>query len=261
MKSAKKRNVQPSIASFLFSKPKQPATAKESAPASTQTPVLSEVQASSLPTKPSGPPLKKQRVSPPSSNGHAPAAPASEVHTTTTMPAHGASSDSADASKASSPMAVESISQQPSGSTSGCMEIDNPPHQAAEAIPPRQGVRHSRLQHKLVENEGRRSRKSDATGEAGKFTPLELQVNDLKKQYPDVLLIIEVPSHAQLHASQYCKPWGCIMVSSHACSGCSAFTLVAACQMKMYLSLLLLMLLSVASCIDLVIKQSTVAQA
>ncbi|KAK9861330.1 hypothetical protein WJX84_009535 [Apatococcus fuscideae] len=49
-----------------------------------------------------------------------------------------------------------------------------------------------RLQHKLVEKEGKRSRKSDVPGEPGKFTPLELQVNELKKRYPDVLLIIEV---------------------------------------------------------------------
>ena len=197
MKSAKKRNVQPSIASFLFSKPKQPSAAKTSAPASPQTAVLSEVQASSLSHKASGPPLKKQRLSPPTSNGHSDAPAGPQVHAASAPSANASPSAEKPSSKALSPLADEPMPMQPSGSGSECIEIEDLPSPApeqgtAEAIPPRQGARHSRLQHKLVENEGRRSRKSDAPGEAGKFTPLELQVNDLRKQYPDVLLIIDV---------------------------------------------------------------------
>ena len=48
------------------------------------------------------------------------------------------------------------------------------------------------MQRKLVEGIGDRRRQGADSIVAQKHTPLELQVVELKKKYPDILLIIEV---------------------------------------------------------------------
>ena len=61
---------------------------------------------------------------------------------------------------------------------------------SADTIPPRHAGRHMRFQHKLAKE----SSKEPAAGEVPKqaFTPLELQIVELKKRHPGVLLIVEV---------------------------------------------------------------------
>lgn len=189
--SQKKKNVQPSIASFLFSKGKQPAAGSKPKPARAESNALSEARASSLQERSSEPPQKKQRLS----NG-----------ISKDVIQNSAAADSLNvqpplAHPSSTPAASEQMVPLPSSSQplhpADDMEVEIlPPQHDTAAVPPRQVARHSRLQHKLVENEGRRSRKSELPGEPGKFTPLELQVNELRKRYPDVLLIIEVSNSA-----------------------------------------------------------------
>ena len=194
MKSAKKKKVQPSIASFLFSKSKQPAVSKPDQPkrAVLESDVLSEVQASKFHADSSEPPHKKQRTGSASTTGLV-LTPGAAKNSSEGSAASRASLEAA-ATPQETPMPMASQPLQPIASGADDMEVEvmPPQHDAAATIPLRQDARHSRLQHKLVENEGRRSRKSDAPGEPGKFTPLELQVNELRKRYPDVLLIIEV---------------------------------------------------------------------
>ena len=194
MKPAKKKNVQPSIASFLFSKSKQPAVSKPDQPKPTksQSAVLSEVQASGLYSDSSEPPHKKQRTSAASTNGLVQTPDAAKNSSEGSAASHASVETAATPQETTMPMASQPLEPIASGTDDMQVEVAPPEHDAAATVPSRQIARHSRLQHKLVENEGKRSRKSDAPGEPGKFTPLELQVNDLRKRYPDVLLIIEV---------------------------------------------------------------------
>ncbi len=69
----------------------------------------------------------------------------------------------------------------------------DPPNQSkrAASIPARHSGRHMRFQQKLA----RPSTKEPAAGDAPPkqpFTPLELQIVDLKRRHPGVLLVIEV---------------------------------------------------------------------
>ena len=191
--SQKKKNVQPSIASFLFSKGKQPAAGSRPELAKSGSGVLS--RDSSLQTSSSEPPQKKQRLS----NGistdlvQTPAA----ADSSDAQPALAHPSSTPAASEHMVPLQSSSQPLQPAVHGADDMEVEIlPPQHDTAAVPPRQVARHIRLQHKLVENEGRRSRRSEVPSEPGKFTPLELQVIELRKRYPDVLLIIEVRSNA-----------------------------------------------------------------
>lgn len=59
------------------------------------------------------------------------------------------------------------------------------------------------MQSKLVEGIGDKRNKGADSIVPQKHTPLELQVVELKKKYPDILLIIEVslPSAMQWHVA------------------------------------------------------------
>ena len=70
-------------------------------------------------------------------------------------------------------------------------------HAAQQQIPCRIGHRHQRFQQKLVIGAGNRA-EGNARGAAAvikpKYTPLELQVVELKDKHPGILLIVEVSS-------------------------------------------------------------------
>ena len=70
-------------------------------------------------------------------------------------------------------------------------------HAAQQQIPCRIGHRHQRFQQKLVIGAGNRAA-GKATGAAAvtkpKYTPLELQIVELKDKHPGILLIVEVCS-------------------------------------------------------------------
>ena len=63
-------------------------------------------------------------------------------------------------------------------------------------IPARQDARHQRFQNKLVIGRGNSKRDTAAPADVGaakpKYTPLELQIVALKREHPNVLLIVEV---------------------------------------------------------------------
>jgi DNA mismatch repair protein MSH3 len=66
-----------------------------------------------------------------------------------------------------------------------------PSSRSAASIPARHAGRHLRFQQKLA----RPSPKEPAAGESAPkqpFTPLELQIVDLKRRHPGVLLVVEV---------------------------------------------------------------------
>ncbi|KAL3139906.1 hypothetical protein ABBQ38_004198 [Trebouxia sp. C0009 RCD-2024] len=68
-------------------------------------------------------------------------------------------------------------------------------HAAQQQIPPRVGQRHYRFQQKLVIGAGNRNEgtaKATSAVTKPKYTPLELQIVDLKDKHPGILLIVEV---------------------------------------------------------------------
>ena len=86
---------------------------------------------------------------------------------------------------------------------------------AASSIPARHSGRHMRFQQKLA----RPSTKEPAAGDAPPkqpFTPLELQIVDLKRRHPGVLLVIEVrivPRPAARQRSPSCSIEGCVCIA------------------------------------------------
>ena len=174
---------QRSIASFFF-KPKVGPTPKNGQPKQQQR-VLGEKQAAQGP--PLAAPSKRQRVSPPETHRqedavprHASSSPA--LHTqapqNSAVQLQAAASSDAQSAHASQAASMQST-------------IESHPTQA----PARVEQRHQRFQQKLVIGAGNKpeghSRAMPAVTKP-KYTPLELQIVDLKDRHPGVLLIVEV---------------------------------------------------------------------
>ena len=175
MKSgASKGKGQRSIQSFLF-KPKAAATA--SGQARPEQRVLGEKQASVGPAV--IPPNKKPRLSSSASQRETPNA----VNNT------GRNADiPADTSQ---PKVIDH-------DTPELPATDTQPHHPSQhSVPARVEQRHQRFQQKLVMGAGNRTyretQKLDAITKP-KYTPLELQIIELKEKHPGVLLVVEVSS-------------------------------------------------------------------
>lgn len=87
-------------------------------------------------------------------------------------------------------------------------------HAAQQQIPPRVGQRHYRFQQKLVIGAGNRNEgtaKATSAVTKPKYTPLELQIVDLKDKHPGILLIVEVWSSSFSCPSSCKHPLACSM--------------------------------------------------
>lgn len=91
-------------------------------------------------------------------------------------------------------------------------------HAAQQQVPPRVGQRHHRFQQKLVIGAGN---KHEGTAKAmsavikPKYTPLELQIVDLKDKHPGILLIVEVWSSCSGCYPSCKHPLACSMAPSN----------------------------------------------
>jgi len=192
---------QRSIASFFF-KPKAGPTPKNGQPKQQQR-VLGEKQAAQ------GPPLvapsKRQRVSPPESHRQEDAVPrhiSSSPTLHTQAPTNSAFQPQAAASSnAQSAHASQAPSMQPATAA-----IESHPIQA----PARVEQRHQRFQQKLVIGAGNKPEghsKAMPAATKPKYTPLELQIVELKDRHPGVLLIVEVTRTADHIILCKCRIW------------------------------------------------------
>ncbi len=177
---------QRSIASFFF-KPKA-GPAPKNGQQKQQQRVLGEKQAAQGP--PLAAPSKRQRVSPPESHRQEDAVPrnmSSSPALHTQAPENSAVQlQAAASSKAQSARAPQAPSMQPASAG-----IQSHPTQ----VPARVEQRHQRFQQKLVIGAGNKPEAHSKAMPAvtkPKYTPLELQIVDLKDRHPGVLLIVEV---------------------------------------------------------------------
>ena len=188
---------QRSIASFFF-KPKAGTTSQNGQPKQQQR-VLGEKQPAQ------GPPLvapgKRQRRSP-----HEPPAQEKAVHlprsTSSNLPSPAASSlpDQPFKAEVASQASVRASNtpMQPTGTA--------PTYTMPTQFPGRIEHRHQRFQQKLVVGAGNKAEQGHARGMPAvtkpKYTPLELQIVELKDKHPGVLLIVEVTNLAQYMVDQ-----------------------------------------------------------
>ena len=195
--SATQDKSQRSIASFFF-KPKAGATPK-TGPASQQR-VLGEKQAAQ------GPPLlapgKRQRVVPPETQRQEDALPPDRSSSPTLRSQAGKFSavqpPSAATANVQSAHTSGGSTPQPAGNT----------HTSQTPVPARIEHRHQRFQQKLVIGAGNKP-EGPARGMPAvtkpKYTPLELQIVELKDKHPGVLLIVEVTKFIWLYS--YCTQY------------------------------------------------------
>lgn len=190
---------QRSIASFFF-KPKAGATPKVGQQKQQQR-VLGEKQAAQGPLIAA--PSKRQRVSPPESHWQEDAVPrhmfpSPSLHTQ--APANSAVQLQA---AASSIVQSAHLPQAPSMQTASA-GIESHPTQ----VPARVEQRHQRFQQKLVIGAGNKPEAHSKAMPAvtkPKYTPLELQIVDLKDRHPGVLLIVEVTRTADHIILRKCR--------------------------------------------------------
>ena len=177
--SAKPDKGQKSIASFFFKPKGSDPKAGQSKQQQQQPRVLGEKQAAQVPP-PLAAPTKRQRLS-----ASIEIEPINDERPALSTPAHYAS-------------AVAGGQDLHSASSHDASLISTADmHAAQQQIPSRIGHRHQRFQQKLVIGAGNRAEGS-ARGTAAvtkpKYTPLELQIVELKDKHPGILLIVEVCS-------------------------------------------------------------------
>ena len=195
--SASQDKNQRSIASFFF-KPKTGATPKTGP--SKQQRVLGEKQAAQ------GPPLlapgKRQRVLPPETQRQEDALPPVKASTPSCQ-------TKAASLSAVQPLAAANVDPEPAQASRGSsIQPSDNTHTLQTQVPARIEHRHQRFQRKLVVGAGNKP-EGQAKGMPAvtkpKYTPLELQIVELKDKHPGVLLIVEVtkPPGCTLHCTQH----------------------------------------------------------
>ena len=185
MKSSTKADKgQRSIASFLF-KPKGGTTPTDSQP---QQRVLGEKQAAQNP--PAVPPNKRPRLAPP------------QTQSKESTPLR--KSSSSDIPKRTASLLTPSLgsvttanghTQQDADASMPSAGLQQPAPATEAAIPARLEHRHQRFQQKLVVGAGNKAERHARGIPAAvkpKYTPLELQIVELRERHPGVLLIVEV---------------------------------------------------------------------
>ena len=179
--SAKTDKGQKSIASFFF-KPKgsnPKAGQSQQQQQQKQHRVLGEKQAAQVPP-PLAAPTKRQRLSEPIE--------VDTVNDERPMPSEPAHQSNAF-------VGVQDL--HPASSHDASLVSTADMHAAQQQIPSRSGHRHQRFQQKLVIGAGNRAEgnlRGTAAVTKPKYTPLELQIVELKATHPGILLIVEVCS-------------------------------------------------------------------
>ena len=188
--STKAEKGQRSIASFLF-KPKGGTTPTDSQPKQR---VLGEKQAAQ--NAPAVPPNKRPRLAPPQSQ--------SKESTPLRK------SSTKDTPKRTAILPTPSLGSAATANGHAQQDVDaamlsasmqHTAPAAETAIPARVEQRHQRFQQKLVVGAGNKAERNARGVPAAvkpKYTPLELQIVELRERHPGVLLIVEVTEHACL---------------------------------------------------------------
>lgn len=180
MKATKTDKGQKSISSFFFKPKGSDPKANQSKPQQQQKQhrVLGQKQAAQGPP-PLAAPAKKQRLSEPA-----------EIETIDDE-----EGPSASAHNSSAHVGVQDLHSVNGHDTSLISTADI--HGVQQQIPSRIGHRHQRFQQKLVVGAGNKA-EANVRGTAAvtkpKYTPLELQIVELKDKHPGILLIVEVCS-------------------------------------------------------------------